>query len=121
MQFEYNLKDYVFNNMFILLKNVYDNEELLKTELECIYENITQIYFKKYYPPRSYDCTFIRNSNIDKNTLKELLTEKITYIENKPQPEQKTAEWYKFRYNLITASSAWKVFKSQSTINQLSS
>ena len=66
MQFEYNLKDYVFNNIFLLLKNVYENEELLKKELECIYENITQIYFKKYYPPRSYDTTFIRNTNIDK-------------------------------------------------------
>ena len=65
---------------FYYYKNVYENEELLKKELECIYENITQIYFKKYYPPRSYDTTFIRNTNIDKNKLKELITDKIVHI-----------------------------------------
>jgi putative phage-type endonuclease len=36
-----------------------------------------------------------------------------------PQPVQRTPEWYKFRWNLITASNAWKAFESQSTINQL--
>jgi putative phage-type endonuclease len=36
-----------------------------------------------------------------------------------PQPEQRTPEWYKFRWNLITASNAWKAFESQTTINQL--
>ena len=117
--FEYNLKEYVFNNIFLLLKNVYDNEELLELELESIFEKIIQIYYKKYYPPRSYDTTFVRNTNIDKNRLKEIITNKIVNVENKPQPEQRTADWYKFRYNLITASSGWKVFKSQSTINQL--
>ena len=33
--------------------------------------------------------------------------------------EQRTEEWYLFRHNLITASNAYKVFESQSTINQL--
>jgi putative phage-type endonuclease len=47
------------------------------------------------------------------------MTEKINIIENKPQPDQRTPAWYEFRHNLITASSAWKAFKSQSTINQL--
>ena len=47
------------------------------------------------------------------------MSNKISYIENKPQPEQRTPEWYQFRQNLITASNAWKAFKSQATINQL--
>jgi len=119
VNFEYNLKEYVFNSIFLLLKNVYDNEELLKLELESIFERIIQLYFKKYYPPRSYETTFVRNTNIDKHRLKELIANKIVNIENKPQPEQRTEDWYKFRHNLITASSGWKVFKSQSTINQL--
>ena len=33
--------------------------------------------------------------------------------------EQRTSEWYKFRWNLITASNAWKAFESQPAINQL--
>jgi len=123
--FEFNLKDYVQRNTFILLKEVYigktqDNEKVLELEkeleeeLELIYNKIHKIYFTKYYPIRSYDNTFIRiDPNIDK------ISDKIKYIENKPQPDQRTNEWYVFRHNLITASSAWKVFKSQSSINQV--
>ena len=123
--FEFNLKDYVQRNTFILLKEVYigktqDNEKVLELEkeleeeLELIYNKIHKIYFTEYYPIRSYDNTFIRiDPNIDK------ISDKIKYIENKPQPDQRTNEWYVFRHNLITASSAWKVFKSQSSINQV--
>lgn len=125
LYFEFNLKDYVQQNTFILLKESYidkthDKETVLKIEkeledeLEIIYNKIHKIYFTQYYPIRSYDNTFIRiEPNIDK------IDGKIKYIENKPQPDQKTNEWYVFRHNLITASSAWKVFKSQSSINQL--
>ena len=35
------------------------------------------------------------------------------------QPEQKTREWYQFRYNLITASNLWKVFGTESQVNSL--
>jgi putative phage-type endonuclease len=48
-----------------------------------------------------------------------LILEKIEHIKVKPQPTQRTDEWYKFRHNLITASNAYKAFESQATINQL--
>jgi putative phage-type endonuclease len=51
---------------------------------------------------------------------------KIKYLESqleelrsKPQPTQRTEEWYKFRHNLITASNAYKAFENPSTLNQL--
>lgn len=44
---------------------------------------------------------------------------KITELQNIIQPEQKTPEWYKFRYNLITASNLWKVFGTNSQVNSL--
>lgn len=112
--FEDNLKYYVITNMFVVLKDLYGDEALLQDKLENIYDKLGKYYFSHYYPIRSYTTTFIRKTpNIEK------ITAKIQYIENKPQPEQKTNEWYMFRHNLITASSAWKVFKSQSTINQM--
>jgi putative phage-type endonuclease len=40
-------------------------------------------------------------------------------LKAKPQPTQRTKEWYEFRYNLITASNAYKAFESQSMMNQL--
>jgi putative phage-type endonuclease len=47
------------------------------------------------------------------------LQNKINNIRAKPQPPQRTPEWYQFRYNLITASNAYKAFESQANINQL--
>lgn len=43
---------------------------------------------------------------------------KIEYLKNCYQPEQKSEEWYKYRNNLITASSAWKILHTQSTLNE---
>ena len=44
---------------------------------------------------------------------------KIDFLRNIPQPTQRTEAWYEFRHNLITASSAWKVFGSQAIKNSL--
>ena len=128
--FELNMKEYVFKNMSMSLKEVFNNggkcvngvkessnislEAQIDEELETIYLKIHKYYFTNYYPPRSYVDSFIR---IEPNI--EHMSNKIQCIENKPQPEQRTTEWYQFRYNLITASSAWKAFKSQAAINQL--
>lgn len=43
----------------------------------------------------------------------------IKNIQGIPQPEQRTSEWYKFRHNLITASSLGKIFGSESLRNSL--
>jgi putative phage-type endonuclease len=43
----------------------------------------------------------------------------IEYLRSKPQPTQRTPEWYTFRHNLITASNAFKAFDTQSSKNQL--
>lgn len=47
------------------------------------------------------------------------IAQQIVYLESKPQPTQRTEEWYVFRHNLITASNAYKAFESQSAKNQL--
>jgi len=100
--------------------------ELLEVQFDCKYseddfEEIIPLIkesFKllpyKLVPKRSFKKTFIRNPpNIKK------LTEKINILKNKPQPEQKSSEWYEFRHNCLTASSIWKAFASESSKNQL--
>lgn len=47
------------------------------------------------------------------------MTNKIEYLKNIPQPEQRTKEWYEFRYKFLTASSIWKAFISDCSRNQL--
>ena len=113
IHFHDDLKLMIMNDIYILLKNIY-NYESLYNDISSIYDDISHYYFNNTYPYRSYPHTFIRI-----NPIQNTITPKINYIKNKPQPTQRTNEWYLFRYNLITASSAWKAFKSQSTINQL--
>jgi putative phage-type endonuclease len=43
----------------------------------------------------------------------------INYLKNVYQPEQRTNEWYLFRYNHLTASNAWKTFGTPSSKNEL--
>jgi len=45
--------------------------------------------------------------------------EHIRMLQNIPQPQQRTLEWYEFRQQHITASNAWKAFGTQSSKNQL--
>ena len=47
------------------------------------------------------------------------MKQKIQIIRNKPQPDQRTNQWYSFRYNMITASNAWKGLDTESNINSL--
>jgi putative phage-type endonuclease len=104
----------------------YDTTELLTHQLQPLFNfNIddyvdiavleaVKIYHTNICPRRSYDPTFIRvNPNIHK------METKIHYLENVPQPDQRTNEWYYFRHKYLTASSIWKAFGSQSSQNEL--
>jgi len=72
------------------------------------------LYFRYMNPARECGSTFIRKPP---NVL--IIDAKLAHIRAKPQPDQRTPEWYKFRHNLLTASNAWKAFESQSCMNQL--
>ena len=82
--------------------------------LEDIINEALMIFYTYIAPQRSFKGTFIRKKP-NFHTMKQ----KILYLENVPQPEQRTDEWYKFRYKYLTASSIWKAFGSNSAINQL--
>jgi putative phage-type endonuclease len=72
------------------------------------------MYFKYINPARECGSTFIRKPpNVA------VIDKKLAHIRAKPQPDQRTSDWYKFRHNLLTASNAWKAFESQACINQL--
>ena len=102
----------------ITIYEIFKNDKYNETILDIVSDDILNKVYKEFYnnfiPRRSYEKTFIR-----KNISLDIIGDKIELIRNKPQPDQRTTEWYEFRYNLITASSAWKAFKSQATINQL--
>ena len=86
----------------------------MESQVEEIIHSCLEEYFDTIVPPRSYPNTYIlKTPNIEENR------KKIEYLKSIPQDEQRTAGWYIFRNKLITASAAWKVFKSESCVNQL--
>ncbi len=83
-------------------------------ELDEIIEEATCDFFKDFMPIRSYeDARILVEPDFD------YIWEQLTLLRSKPQPAQRTPEWYQFRHNLITASNAYKAFDSQATKNQL--
>lgn len=104
----------------------YDTVELLGQQLAPLFDfDITEhidvavleamtIYHTYITPRRSYNPTFIRR----KPNVK-IMESKIQYLENVPQPDQRTDEWYHFRHRYLTASSIWKAFGTQSSQNEL--
>ena len=51
--------------------------------------------------------------------INESVKSQIQHLQNIPQPVQRTAEWYSFRNEHITASNAWKAFGTHASQNQL--
>ena len=78
-------------------------------------EEICEIFYASFMPRRSHSTTLILNNNLN---IKKI-TKKIDYLRGKPQPAQRTADWYEFRHKLITASNAYKGFADGSELNQL--
>ena len=90
----------------------------MEIELESIVDSCIEDYFTSVVPLRSYSTSFIRQS-CDVSRSQNRIEQNIEYLRSVPQHQQRTPEWYKRRNEMITASSAWKVFKSDSNINQI--
>ena len=76
--------------------------------MEELIEYAFSVYIDTFYPDKMIDY----GDKVDEENI-ELSDNHISIIETKiqglretPQPEQRTDEWYKFRWNLITASNA---------------
>jgi putative phage-type endonuclease len=97
-------------------------EEILRSDfveddLNELLEDAFNIFITTFYPERSNNIVLTETTTIVID--QDFKEQKIIGLREIPQPVQRTPEWYQFRWNLITASNAWKAFESQSTINQL--
>ena len=81
-----------------------------------LYDDIYERFYEEIAPPRVSPATHpvIRDAGAV-----DCFTEQIRILREKPQPEQRTPEWYSRRNNLITASAASKAFGTQASVNQL--
>lgn len=110
----YEIIDDTFSYGLLIRNDVFTFTDDMENSIEEIITTCLEEYFDTVLPPRSYPTTCILHPpNVAE------VTKKIEYLKSIPQDEQRTAGWYIFRNKLITASAAWKVFKSDSCINQL--
>jgi putative phage-type endonuclease len=84
-----------------------------------LYNEITERFYEEIAPPRVSILTHCHHDQDDNVVDKETIRDKIRTLQEKPQPDQRTPEWYERRNNLITASAASKAFGTQASINQL--
>tara|TARA_B100001093_G_scaffold59033_1_gene49851 strand:- start:4097 stop:5476 length:1380 start_codon:yes stop_codon:yes gene_type:complete len=112
-KFHTNLFHELYQFLLIQLEYINSNdlEDMLLDIVNCSITN----YFMTFIPVRSFPNTFIRRHKVCIEKMKS----KLNHLRNLPQPPQRTTEWYKFRYNLLTASTAWKGLDTKSSINSL--
>jgi putative phage-type endonuclease len=112
--FDEDFKDIIWELICIPFEQEFFWNPLLKEEMEEILDEIMDDFFELIIPCRSYPSSIIISlPNIESNE------KQINYLRSKPQPDQRTKEWYEFRNNLITASNAYKAFENENTRNQL--
>jgi len=110
--FYIQIEDYIENERLI-------NSDDIEDDMNDLLEDAFQIFVTIFYPDKSLDS---KDADFEyKHTEEEndIIGQKIQRLRDIPQPDQRTPEWYSFRWNLITASNAWKALESQATINQL--
>ena len=110
--FDQQLYTYLYDILYEQLFLVYDHH--LSSLIHRAIQEALNIYYKHVMPRRSYSKTFITKT-LHTNKLRK----QIHYLRNIPQPDQRTETWHKFRYNMITASNAYKAYGSQSKQNEL--
>jgi len=99
---------------FTQLEDKLEENTFLEEELNDIIEYTIKLFYATVIPERSLSESIIIDSpNIAR------IEKQINYLNNLPQPEQRTKEWYEFRRNLLTASNAYKAFENQNVQNQL--
>ena len=121
--FEYEIRELVLPSLELLKRkpvvwyewNQIDEE--FKEEIDLLLEKVFDLFFTTLYPKRSYESSIILQPLTIEQ--KQVLERKLEILKAKPQPLQRTKEWYEFRYKLITASNAYKAFESQAQQNQL--
>ena len=108
-----SFENFIITEITILLGDQLENF-LTYDIIENIVKEALIIFYTYISPRRSYKNSFIR---VKPNIIR--MKNKIKYLKDIPQPEQRTDEWYQFRYKYLTASSIWKALGTQNAVNQL--
>jgi putative phage-type endonuclease len=112
--FEEVFEENITNLMYLQFEENNTLDPDIEREIDEIIEQAMEDFFKEVIPLRSFANTCILTT-----PNAEFIERQLEYLRSKPQPVQRTKEWYVFRHNLITASNAYKAFENQTIKNQL--
>lgn len=113
---EYHFEKNLYDNIYSIILNTYgcDIVDSINLSIDVIIKECIDLYFLIYDNPRSFKNTFI----ISKPDIK-YVNSVFEKIKSKVQPDQRTDEWYDFRWNMLTASSIYKALDTQAKQNEL--
>ena len=112
---EYKFREILYTSIYNIIINTYGCiVDSINLSTDIILNECIDLYFLINDNPRSFKRTFIiSDPNITHvNSVFKKIKEKV-------QPEQRTTEWYNFRWNMLTASSIYKAIDSQAKQNEL--
>ena len=113
---DYHFLEIVYYDIYKIIIDTYGDTVIdsFSISLDTIIQECVDLYFLINDKPRSFQKTLILK-NPDIEYVKSIFEK----VKSKEQPEQRTKEWYEFRWNLLTASSIWKAMDSTAMINSL--
>ena len=109
----------VIDVLFETLAHLFTDEDEIFEDIQELAEQMVEMEIERSdIPKRSLTMTL---DNLEQQTeeVKIQLEDKIQQLRNITQHQQKTIEWYEFRYNLISASNLWKALGSEAQRNSL--
>lgn len=120
-------KNLIMNEMDYLKENVplhisqHPEWVVSPNYLDLIYSklNIDKDLYKEHIENVLIELNLDRTRPTEHYTTTYITEEHVQHLRDIPQPEQRSAEWFLFRHEHITASNAWKAFGTNSTKNQL--
>lgn len=108
----------MFDCIYDLILMPFEDEENDDLEIDEIEEeNIENAMYNAYEFYKIYYHHHYPNGNVNKE--EKTIAQRIDELQNKPQPAQRSQEWKNYRYNLITASNAYKALGTIASINSL--
>ena len=113
---EYHFFEIVYDDIYKIIIDTYGDTiiDSFSIPLDIIIQECIDLYFLINDKPRSFQKTIVlKNPNI------KYVNSIFEKVKSKEQPDQRTKEWYEFRWNLLTASSIWKAMDSTAMINSL--
>jgi putative phage-type endonuclease len=121
-EYIYDIISYVFDDIFV----DYFKHKFRRTLESCIYdvsvyplEKINIDYMINTYKIMNNIIPYVSKHNLNSYQTSDDVKKQLVVLEEKNTHEQQSDEWYSTRQNKLTASSMWKIFKSESTRNSI--